>query len=58
MTTGVPSQPANGPERLQTEAYRITVDNAESFCALSIECPDNEDAWLISDTVRSLESMR
>jgi hypothetical protein len=54
----VPSQPANGPERLQTEAYRITVDNAESFCALSIERPDNEDAWLISDTVRSLESMR
>ena len=46
-------------EELQSEAYHITVDGgADSFCALSIECPDVEDAWLISDTVTSLESMR
>lgn len=54
----MPPQPARGPKRLQTDAYRISVDGAESFCALSIESPDNERAWLISDTVRSLESMR
>jgi hypothetical protein len=39
--------------------YRITVDEGrESFFALSIEDPDSETAWLMSDTVRSLEEMR
>lgn len=39
--------------------YRITVDDGrESFFALSIEDPDSETAWLMSDTVRSLEEMR
>lgn len=46
-------------QELQSEAYHITVDDgADSFCALSIEVPDADDAWLISDTVTSLESMR
>lgn len=46
-------------QELQSEAYHITVDDgADSFCALSIEAPDADDAWLISDTVTSLESMR
>ena len=39
--------------------YRITVDDGrESFFALSIEDPDSDGAWLMSDTVRSLEEMR
>ncbi|MFW5963499.1 MAG: hypothetical protein ACOCQM_01440 [Natronomonas sp.] len=39
--------------------YRITVDEGrESFFALSIEDPARESAWLMSDTVRSLEEMR
>lgn len=57
----MPSQPADTApiEQLRSEAYHITVDGGrESFCALSIESPDNDAAWLISDTVRSLESMR
>ncbi|GGN85788.1 MULTISPECIES: hypothetical protein [Haloarcula] len=54
-------QPADTapPEELTSQAYHITVDDGrDSFCALSIESPDVETAWLISDTVRSLESMR
>ena len=44
---------------LTSQAYQITVDGGrDTFCALSIESPDKEDAWLISDTVRSLENMR
>ena len=57
----MPSQPAdNSPSaELQSEAYHITVDGgADSFCALSIESPENDRAWLISDTVTDLESMR
>jgi hypothetical protein len=57
----MPPQPADTApvEQLRSEAYHITVDGGrESFCALSIESPDNDAAWLISDTVRSLESMR
>jgi len=57
----VPSQPPDTPPtaELQSEAYHITVDDgADSFCALSIESPENEQAWLISDTVTALESMR
>lgn len=46
-------------EELRSEAYHITVDGgADSFCALSIESSTNDCAWLISDTVTSLESMR
>ncbi|MBX0321754.1 hypothetical protein EGH21_01790 [Halomicroarcula sp. F13] len=46
-------------QELTSQAYHITVDDGrDSFCALSIESPDVETAWLISDTVRSLENMR
>lgn len=39
--------------------YRITVDDGrESFFALSIEEPDSDTAWLMSDTVRELGEMR
>ncbi|QIO22315.1 hypothetical protein [Haloarcula sp. JP-L23] len=54
-------QPADTapPEELTSQAYHITVDDGrDSFCALSIESPDVDAAWLISDTVHSLESMR
>jgi hypothetical protein len=44
---------------LVCEAYRITLDDGrESFDAVSIEEEGSETAWLMSDTVRSLESMR
>ncbi|WP_186336493.1 hypothetical protein [Natrarchaeobaculum aegyptiacum] len=56
----VPAEPSR-PDRidaLQSRSYRITVDDGrESFYALSIEDPDDDDAWLMSDTVCSLESM-
>jgi len=57
----VPSQPPDTPltAELRSEAYHITVDGGrDSFCALSIESPDNDQAWLISDTVVSLEERR
>ena len=57
----MPPQPHDTPPiaELQSEAYHITVDDgADSFCALSIESPENDQAWLISDTVTSLDSMR
>lgn len=42
-----------------SEAYRITVDDGrESFFALCMEEDDNEEAWLMSDTVKSLENRR
>ncbi|MFP4625001.1 MAG: hypothetical protein ACLFNI_00235 [Natronomonas sp.] len=52
--------PQNRFERpVTSRAYRITVDDGrDSFFALSIEESGNESAWLISDTVRSLETMR
>jgi hypothetical protein len=57
----VPPEPVDDTpsEPLRSEAYQITVDEgADSFCALSIESEENDDAWLISDTVTSLDSMR
>ena len=51
--------PADDRRELRSEAYHITVDDgADSFCALSIEAPDTDGAWLISDTVTALEPMR
>lgn len=47
----------DGP--LTSRGYHITVDEGRtSFFALSIEEEGSETAWLISDTVRSLENMR
>lgn len=44
---------------LTSRAYRITVDGGrDSFFALSIEEPGNDDAWLASDTVHALENRR
>lgn len=47
------------PVHLHSRGYRITVDDGrDSFFALSIEDATNEDAWLMSDTVSSLENMQ
>jgi len=57
----VSPQPADSslPTELTSQAYQITVDGGrDTFCALSIESPDDDGAWLISDTVRSLDNMR
>lgn len=44
---------------LESSGYRISVDDGrESFFALSIEDPEDDDRWLMSDTVRSLAEMR
>lgn len=50
---------AEDSQSLTSEAYHITVDDGrDSFYALSIEREDSETAWLMSDTVRSLDEMR
>jgi len=47
------------PDHLTSRAYRITVDDGrDSFFALCIEDERCETAWLMSDTVQSLEGMR
>lgn len=54
-------EPTEGDEResITSSAYRITVDEGrDSFFALCIEDPTRETAWLMSDTVRSLEELR
>jgi len=44
---------------LTSRGYHITVDEGrDSFYAISIEDPKSEDAWIMSDTVRSLDEMR
>jgi len=51
--------PIEEPPALTSSGYRITVDDGrESFFALSIEEPDSETAWIMSDTVYSLDEMR
>jgi len=56
VTTGTG---ADATQRLTTEAYHITVDEGrDSFFALSIEEADSDTAWLMSDSVRSLDEMR
>lgn len=60
-STLVGSARSNTSDRssLQSRGYHITVDDGrDSFFALSIEDPTSEDAWLMSDTVVSLEEMR
>ncbi|MFB6169760.1 MAG: hypothetical protein ABEJ06_01315 [Haloarculaceae archaeon] len=53
------SETPNGARALRSRAYRITVDEGrDSFFALGIEEEGNEEAWLISDTVRSLTGNR
>jgi len=44
---------------LTSRGYRITVDDGrDSFYAISIEDPDDDDAWIMSDTVYAVEGMR
>ncbi|MFD1562497.1 hypothetical protein ACFR99_02805 [Haloarchaeobius amylolyticus] len=52
-------EPCAGEEQaLVSRGYRITVDDGrDSFYAICLEEPDSETAWLMSDTVRSLEEM-
>jgi len=53
------SPPEPDPVALTGRGYRITVDDGrDSFFALCLEEPDSETAWIVSDTVRSLDSMR
>lgn len=54
-----PESPSVEEAPLTSRGYRITVDDGrETFYAISIEEPDTEDAWIMSDTVRSLSEMR
>lgn len=57
MSDSTPKPPSE-EYPLTSQGYRISVDDGrESFYALSIEDPDNDDAWIMSDTVRSLDEM-
>jgi hypothetical protein len=47
-----------GPAPITSRAYHITLDDRDSFFALSIEREGSETAYLMSDTVRSLDEMR
>ena len=50
--------PVDGPA-LTSRGYHITVDDGrDSFYAISIEDPDVDDAYVMSDTVYSLDEMR
>ncbi|WP_440009600.1 hypothetical protein [Halomicrococcus sp. SG-WS-1] len=56
MTT--PDSPGEGLE-LASRGYKITVDEGrDSFFAICIEEPESETAWIMSDTVKTLEEMR
>jgi len=60
LKTDVTSAESRGGEEqaLVSRGYRITVDDGrDSFFAICIEEPDSETAWIMSDTVRSLEEM-
>jgi hypothetical protein len=57
--TGCQSTEGKEGASITSSAYRITVDGGrDSFFALCIEDPSLETAWLMSDTVRSLEELR
>jgi len=48
-----------GSPPITSQAYHITVDGGrDSFFALSIEREDSDTAYIMSDTVRSLDEMR
>lgn len=58
MTDSTPETVREG-DSLTSSGYRISVDEGrDSFYALCIEDPDDEDRWLMSDTVRSLRDLR
>lgn len=57
----IPAESPSSPpgESLTSSGYEITVDEGrDTFFALQIADEDNEDAWLMSDTVCALENMR
>jgi len=52
------SAPVEGAA-LTSRGFHITVDDGrDSFYAISIEDPENDDAWLMSDAAHSLAEMR
>jgi len=53
------AEPRAGEEQaLVSRGYQITVDDGrDSFFAICIEEPDSETAWIMSDTVRSLDDV-
>ncbi|WP_222919625.1 hypothetical protein [Natrinema sp. SYSU A 869] len=55
-----PPEPRSDEGRtLTSRGYRITVDDGrDSFFAICLEEPDSETAWIMSDTVRTLDDMR
>ncbi len=54
-----PEPVADEGRTLESRGYRITVDEGrDSFFAICLEDPERETAWLMSDTVRSLEDMQ
>jgi hypothetical protein len=58
VTSPEPSD-SRQPEPLSSHGYHITIgDGDDSFFALCISEGDSDTAWLMSDTVHSLESMR
>jgi hypothetical protein len=58
VTACEPPAGDEGPS-ITSSAYHITVDgDRDSFFALCIEDPTDETAWLMSDTVRSLDRLR
>ena len=51
--------PPDEGRTLHSRGYRITVDDGrDSFYAICLEDPECESAWIMSDTVRSLEDAR
>ena len=54
-----PESPSDEPSALTSRGFRITVDDGrDSFFAVCIEEPGSDTAWIMSDTVRSLDEMR
>ena len=54
-----PDPDPDGPPPVRSRGLRVTVDGGrESFFGLSIERTDSDAAWIVSDTVRSLENAR
>ena len=57
--TSAESNGTEDREHVRSRGYHITVDDGrDSFFALSIERPNSETAWLMSDTVYALDEMR
>ena len=56
--TSLESPPDRG-RALRTRGYRITVDDGrDSFYAICLEEPNNDAAWIMSDTACVLDDVR